>query len=219
MEFLARTRRWVRTNPLSAFIVLSIGVHLILILLISRRESSPRSGMELLQFVLAEPPAEGSREEPPPEISDPPPEPAQPPPAEEEIPPPPPAPPPPAPRSAAGVDLPAAPGSPAAGEADFLTVLAAYISSLQSSIDREIEYPLPASRQRREGEVTVVFTLHRSGRLRQLALAPGGRSGFEPFNREALRAVRRAAPAFPPFPESLSGEELTFSLPVIFSLR
>ncbi len=216
MESPSRIRRWVRTNPLTAFIILSIAVHLVLIVFFSRREESGREERDLIRFDLARPFIEETREE---IIPEPPPPPAPAPPREEEVPPPPPLPRSAPPALAAGVILPEVIRNAEPEEKSSRMDLPDYISRLQEIIDREIEYPPLASRQRREGEVAVVFILHRSGRLRRLAVEPGGRSAFEPFNREALRAVRRAANRFPPFPDNLPGEELTFRLPIIFSLR
>lgn len=218
MEILSRAWRWIRINPLSAFIILSILLHLVLIFLLSRREVPPDSDFDLIRFDLAPPPVPESPEEILSEIPESLPEPAAEPPREEAIPPPPPPPPPPA-RPAAGVTLPDSGEPPEKAPVPAGPVLPGYISTLQAIIDREIEYPPQASRQRREGEVAVVFILHRSGRLLRLAIAPGGESAYEPFNREALRAVRRAADRFPPFPESLDGEDLTFRLPITFTLR
>ncbi|MDP8236130.1 MAG: energy transducer TonB [Candidatus Erginobacter occultus] len=216
MEILSRVWRWIRINPLSAFIILSILLHLVLIFLLSRREVPPDPALDLIRFDLASPPVPESPEEILSEIPEPPPEPAADPPREEVIPPPPP---PAEERPSAGVILPEPAAPPGKAAVPAGPVLPGYIATLQAIIDREIEYPPLASRQRREGEVAVVFILHRSGRLLRLAIAPGGESSFEPFNREALRAVRRAADRFPPFPKSLEGEDLTFRLPITFTLR
>jgi protein TonB len=215
MEILSRTRRWVKVNPLSCFIILSIAVHLLLITVFSRRGETPEPREDLIRFDLREPVPEERRQVLPPP---PPPEPAEELIAPEE-PPPPPDPVPVAPRPAAEVILPEAAEPRKESEAPDRRPLPGYIASLQALVDREIEYPPPASRQRREGQVTVVFTLSRTGQLTSLTIAPGGRSSFTPFNREALRAVKRASPYFRPFPESVSDEELTFRLPIIFTLR
>jgi TonB family protein len=214
MEILSRARRWVKINPLSAFIIISIGVHLLLIVLFSRREETPDLREDLIQFDLREPIPEERRQILPP---DPPPEPAEELIAPEEPPLPPPAPAP--PRPPAEIILPEVIEPREESEEPDRRPLPGYIASLQALIDREIEYPSPASRQRREGQVTVAFTLDRSGRLTSLTIAPGGESAFDPFNREAIRAVRRASPYFRPFPESVNDEELTFRLPIIFTLR
>ncbi len=215
MEILSRAWRWIRINPLSAFIILSILLHLVLIFLLSRRDVPSDPARDLIRFDFAPPPVPESPEEILPEIPDLPQEQEPEPLREEKIAPPPP---PPA-RPDAAVTLPDPDEPPARADVSAGPVLPGYIATLQAIIDREIEYPPLASRQRREGEVAVAFILHRSGRLLRLAIAPGGKSTFEPFNREALRAVRRAADRFPPFPESLDGEDLTFRLPITFTLR
>lgn len=215
---LSRAWRWVRINPLSAFIILSIGVHLFLMALVARRSEAPGPRDNLIRFDLRDPVPAEKREPPPPE---PPPAPAEElaSPEEPPPPPPPPEPAPPRPLPPAEVGLPPAPPDRPRVEDPARRPLPGYIDSLQAIIDREIEYPPLASRQRREGQVTVVFTLARSGELLSLAIDPEGFSSFPPFDREALRAVRRAAARFRPFPESVADEELTFRLPIIFTLR
>lgn len=214
MELLSRIRHWVRANPFSVFLILSVAVHLVVICIFSGREESPRDENCLIRFDFSRPPVEEFQAEPAGEIPSAPP---IAPPIEEEIP----FPNPPLstaePVPAVAIALPAATTAPKQKipRSDLLS----YIAFLQAIIDQEIDYPPLASSQRREGEVTVVFILYRSGQLRRLAVDRNGRSSFEPFNREALRAVRRAAGRFPQFPESLSGEERTFRLPIIFSLR
>ncbi len=217
MEIVPSTRSWIKHNPLSAFLVLSIAAHFAIIFIFAfRGEDSDLSEalirVELRDFAEKErreilPPAP----EPPEELNVP-----------EAPPPPPPDPPPPAvpaPPPPAEVILPAPAEAGREPSPPARRRLPGYIASLQAIIDREIEYPAEASRQRIEGQVTVVFALARSGQLLDLAIAPGGDSPFEPFNREALRAVRRAAPRFFAFPESVGDEVLTFRLPIIFTLH
>ncbi|MFH1038417.1 MAG: TonB family protein [PVC group bacterium] len=105
------------------------------------------------------------------------------------------------------------------GESARARALEAYVAYLQDIIDFQIEYPERASREAREGEVTVVFILNRKGELLALGIPRDGASPFHPFNREALRAVQCAARYFDSFPEPLDDEEITFLLPIIFSLH
>lgn len=95
--------------------------------------------------------------------------------------------------------------------------LAGYISYLQNVINQKLEYPDRASRERREGQVTVIFTLDKSGRLLSLHIPPEGMAGFHPFNRAALTAVRSASRYFDSFPEILTEETITFRLPISFT--
>ncbi len=228
MELPSRAWRWVRVNPLSAFILLSVGIHLVVFGILSLRRDPDRPDRDLIRIDLRDPSLEDIFEEADPEpLLEPLPEPAADPPPPEEIQIPeelplPEEPPPavlPEPLPAAEVALPKPPAAPEEPEDPHTRILPDYISALQAAIDRQIQSPPLASRQRREGEVMVVFTLHRSGRLRHLAIAPGGESPFAPFNREAIRAVNRAGPTFRPFPDSIEDRELTFRLPIIFSLR
>ncbi len=98
------------------------------------------------------------------------------------------------------------------------TALELYTSRLWAEIYRQRKYPPEAAQLGWEGEVVVVFTLDREGTLRNLGIPAGGESRFAAFNREALRAVREAAAAFPPFPDGLSGAEMTWQLVIAFRL-
>jgi len=71
------------------------------------------------------------------------------------------------------------------------------------------------TRPTKEGRVDVTFTLSRNGILEDI-LIDVNRSANNIFLRNAaLRSVKQASP-FPPFPNSLEGESLAFSIAIIF---
>jgi protein TonB len=96
-------------------------------------------------------------------------------------------------------------------------VFARYAGAVRQRIAAYKEYPYAARRQSQEGSVEVRFTLSRNGRLAgEPVLEKGCR--FQKLNAAALDAVRRASP-YPAFPAELSGESLSFSVVISFSLR
>lgn len=96
-------------------------------------------------------------------------------------------------------------------------VLEKYTNVLWREIYRQRTYPREAAILGWEGNVAVVFTLSRTGHLESLHIPAEGSSGMEIFNQEALRAVRAASEHFPPFPEQLTGQSLSFSLLITFT--
>ena len=98
-------------------------------------------------------------------------------------------------------------------------VLRWYVARLQRLIDVQMEYPDSALERRREGSVVVSFTLTREGEVRALYIPPRGGSSYEEFNREALRAVNKASSDFPPIPNAIIEDEITFRLPISFTLH
>ena len=94
-----------------------------------------------------------------------------------------------------------------------------YIIDLGRQIDAQINYPDLAARMSLQGSVVVTFTLNRTGKLISLSIPHGGESKFDTFNREALRAVRRASANFSAFTDGLGEEAITFQLPVSFTLH
>ena len=66
-----------------------------------------------------------------------------------------------------------------------------------------------------EGRVDAMFTLNRYGALKALDVAGVGSENNQYLIDAAERSIRSAAP-FPPFPEALKIEELTFAVGIIF---
>jgi protein TonB len=93
---------------------------------------------------------------------------------------------------------------------------ASYEQTLAAWLDRHKYYPSSLRRRGVEGEGKLRVTIARSGRLLKVDVAAG-------FTHPALAEisrewVRRAEP-FPPVPESVSGEDFVFVVPIAFRLR
>lgn len=77
-------------------------------------------------------------------------------------------------------------------------------------------YP-PAARQAgQEGKVLVAFVLGKDGRI--LDLAVDRSSSHERLDQAAVQAVKNAGP-YPPIPEKLGRDSISFKLPISFNLR
>ena len=94
--------------------------------------------------------------------------------------------------------------------------LQGYSRYIQNKIASSKKYPKKAKRDGREGEVTVQFTVLKSGSIRNLFLV--SRTPYDDINKAALNAVRRAAP-FPRLPEEIGREFLELELPFRFELK
>ena len=80
-------------------------------------------------------------------------------------------------------------------------------------LHRHKRYP---SGESAAGRARGAFSIDRSGRVLSARLA--GSSGNPSFDEEAVAMVRRASPVPPPPPE-VAGGTITFTVPVLFSLR
>ncbi|QFR31779.1 energy transducer TonB [Ancylobacter sp. TS-1] len=86
-------------------------------------------------------------------------------------------------------------------------------SRLMAHLNRHKRYPAGESGQ---GRARVAFTINRSGQV--LAARLAGSSGNANFDAEAVAMVRRASPVPPP-PAEVPGGTISFTVPVLFSLR
>jgi len=91
----------------------------------------------------------------------------------------------------------------------FLT----YYELLSLSIRHNVVYPREAIQKGERGIAYLVFTLERTGELRDLVLRKG--TGSKLLDEASLRAVRLSAP-FAPFPAGLKQERIHFYLPIQF---
>jgi protein TonB len=66
-------------------------------------------------------------------------------------------------------------------------------------------YPAEAKELLMEGSLMVIFSLNRDGTMIQIKV--NKLSGYEILDKEAIRAIRSAAP-FPPFPEHVTASRL-----------
>jgi protein TonB len=91
-----------------------------------------------------------------------------------------------------------------------------YAMTIRGLIDRRKEYPYQARRQDQEGSVQLRFTLSRQGALSGEPVLEK-QSRYRLLNESAIAAIKNAAP-FPPFPEEIMEEEMSFQVVVSFSL-
>jgi len=93
-------------------------------------------------------------------------------------------------------------------EVDFQTQLMAHLNSFK-------RYPAEAKRQGKTGVVMVRFRIDRTGHMLSYRIEQG--SGHAALDEETVRLMQRADP-FPAPPDSVSGAELEFVVPVQYRL-
>ncbi|MEH6490649.1 TonB family protein [Halopseudomonas sp.] len=86
---------------------------------------------------------------------------------------------------------------------------------LYAHLEQHKRYPRQALRAHQQGMPTITLTMNRSGQVITVELA--GSSGARTLDREALALAKRAEPLPLPPPE-ISGEQITLTVPVFFSL-
>lgn len=91
-----------------------------------------------------------------------------------------------------------------------------YMQVLLNHLNRYKRYPDSARRMRREGVVTVTFTVSEKGQVSDVRVAPG--SGFAPLDDEVKAMLKRAMP-LPAIPSDIGKDSFTMTLPVAFSLQ
>jgi len=94
--------------------------------------------------------------------------------------------------------------------------LKGYIGRVKRSIEGAKRYPEASRKAGREGKLKIQFTILKNGEVADIKLLT--RSPYENLNREAMAAVKRAAP-FSGFPESLLQQSLKVILPFKFELN
>ncbi len=88
-----------------------------------------------------------------------------------------------------------------------------YLEGVKEAIEEQIFYPLEAIERGIEGEVTVQFTLNRSGR----ALECKPLSGDKILSEATCIAIKSAK--FPPIPDEIKNDKLQFQLQIDYSLK
>ncbi|WP_371345334.1 energy transducer TonB [Ancylobacter sp. IITR112] len=86
-------------------------------------------------------------------------------------------------------------------------------SRLMAHLNRHKRYP---AGENGTGKAKVAFSINRAGQVLSARLA--GSSGNPRFDEEAVAMVRRASPVPPP-PADVGGGTISFTVPVVFSLR
>ncbi len=100
-------------------------------------------------------------------------------------------------------------------ESEFKKSLLRYQDSIKQEIQQEKQYPRWALRAGHEGEARIAFNVSSSGHIKDLKLIQS--SGFEELDKEALDAVKRAAP-FLSFPETFKENEIQVKLDIVFHI-
>ena len=91
-----------------------------------------------------------------------------------------------------------------------------YVQTLLNHLNRYKRYPDVARRMRREGVVTVTFTVGEGGQVSGVKIAQT--SGFAPLDDEVKAMLSRAMP-LPAIPPHIDEDAITMTLPVAFSLQ
>jgi periplasmic protein TonB len=97
---------------------------------------------------------------------------------------------------------------------EFMTT-ASYLDMVRLKIESRKRYPETAKARRIEGRVKIRFILSSDGRVRDLTVSKGARASE--LNMAALDAVRAAAP-FPRPPSNLFEGDLSLELVIVFEL-
>jgi len=92
----------------------------------------------------------------------------------------------------------------------------AYFSLLKSWLNRHKTYPAHLKKAKKQGIVTVKFTIDKSGVLQKSSVKK--KSGHSELDAAALKMLDDASP-MPPIPKSFKRDQLTISLPISYSLR
>ena len=99
--------------------------------------------------------------------------------------------------------------------AESLIARQLYHSSLLRWAYQYLSYPTRSVQRGQEGSVRVSVTIDRSGKIKSQQTIE--ESKYNLLNREATKAVKKAGP-FPAIPSAISGEEFSFTLPIVFRL-
>ncbi|MGB2706363.1 MAG: hypothetical protein WBC74_05880 [Candidatus Omnitrophota bacterium] len=91
-----------------------------------------------------------------------------------------------------------------------------YYELIREKIKKLVAQNYTASRE--EGAVEVAFCLDKNGFLKNLFLDKPKSAQSVVLRETALKSIRQCSP-FPPFPESLKNNDLTFSLAIIFKKK
>ncbi|MGB5325613.1 MAG: TonB family protein [Pseudomonadales bacterium] len=103
---------------------------------------------------------------------------------------------------------------PASAEQSAL--LKIYRSNLLKQTYQHVVYPDSAIAKNHEGEVVLMVTVDRNGKVK--AIDYDSRARFNSLNKAASIAVKRAKP-YPPVPTRLDGETFQISMPIRFLLQ
>ena len=91
-----------------------------------------------------------------------------------------------------------------------------YGQGIRQQIERGKNYPRRAKRMHKQGIVKVGFTINRNGLITNLRIVKS--SGTKILDRSALLAVNKVG-RFPPFPAGINKQSISYTIPILFSLR
>lgn len=100
--------------------------------------------------------------------------------------------------------------------AESLIVRQRYISDVLRQTLQNMRYPRRAQERSQQGSIRLAVTVKRNGEVESVQVVE--ESAYSLLNREAVASVERASP-FPAIPDAITGESLTFAIPVTFRLQ
>ncbi|MGQ9844352.1 MAG: energy transducer TonB [Spirochaetota bacterium] len=99
---------------------------------------------------------------------------------------------------------------------DSQTIAMRYIDMIRQRIQEALVYPTAARNDGIEGKTYISFTIDKYGNLLMVLLSRSSGSGI--LDDAALKAIRSASP-FPPIPEAIGKERMTFVQGLTFTLK
>ena len=87
---------------------------------------------------------------------------------------------------------------------------------VKNKIEYLWQYPVAAAERRMEGDLFLNFTIHRDGRVSDIAIISS--SGYELLDREAVRALTVSSP-FAPLPDAWNEDHITITGHFLYSNR
>ncbi len=91
-----------------------------------------------------------------------------------------------------------------------------YMLKVKNKIEYLWQYPVAAAERRMEGDLFLNFTIHRDGRVSDIAIISS--SGYELLDREAVRALTASSP-FAPLPDAWNEDHITITGHFLYSNR
>jgi len=91
-----------------------------------------------------------------------------------------------------------------------------YAESVQLRISSSIAFPYQARDNRWQGTVKLALVIRKDGSLRDVFVKES--SGYDVFDRDAVNTARTLAP-YNHFPEGIGQDEITITIPIVYSLE
>ena len=103
----------------------------------------------------------------------------------------------------------------ASGSVMVPEALQPYARAVQEKISSAIAYPYEAQQNGWQGTVKLSLIVRKDGSLRDVIVKES--SGYDVFDKDAVNTAQILAP-YDPFPESITEEQLTITIPIVYSL-